>query len=1021
MKKLFKQLQDLFINHKRFFIPMTIILVSVTLVMILGYLGFRSILKQNLDIVNNNIINNIVYNLNTELKSCSQTVEMVAKEIRDTPSEEREKKLTWFASSMETLYGFDLKNVSFILDNKEYSYINPNYSITSQPWYNEVLQENNEINIFSETVDNTNHIVVEYSIAEPTIVVAVCFNEEKIYRDINYNSQAIGNIYIVNNEGIIISTNSDNIDPAATTIITGTGLDSVIPNSETYSQIMNTTSGVKSYIHNASKYRCYYNSIYEQWHVVMVSKESELYSGIIKMNIWEFILTICILIVVTILYYNSYASNLKTEAASKAQAAFFANMSHEIRTPLNAIIGMSEIILRRSITSEVRNDALSIHNAGTGLLTIINDILDLSKIDSGKFEIINDEYVFPSLITEVVNIISFRINNPDINFIININPNVPVRLIGDEVRLKQIIMNLLSNAVKFTHQGYIKMEIDWNFIDNEETTLSIKVSDTGIGIKEEELSTIFHEFQQADKKRNRTVSGTGLGLAISKRLAEQMGGTITVESQYGKGTSFTVTVKNKVKRYEPIAVVSENKKHTVIIYETNQVIIQNLRNTLKSLDVLYFICKTPEELLNVKNGTHLLFRTKWRKDIGKVFKQLNPRPRVIEVTDISEGGKENAVENRHIFLPLIGFQLADFLNEEFSNEYTVSSYDARDVVTIPDAKILIVDDNATNMAVAKGLLAQYQMQIDTADNGETAIEMIKKKKYDMVFMDNMMPGMSGIEATQKIRSTYGPYFQKLPIVALTATISRTAKEEFLTKGFNAYLSKPMDLNKLDTILHKYLEKKIVKISNMKTVEINEPTVEPNYDVLVDFDMGIKQLGGSKEAYLDILKVFVNDLKKKRNSLSTHLNNKNLSGFTIEVHAVKSAAANIKAAKLSKIAAKMEQFGKNGDMASIKENSSTLFDEMIKVAIACEEFIENAIPKNPEPVATQNSIPQEFVTNLKEACENLDMIRIELIFNQLNIYSYPLEIQQYINMLGSGIMEFDYDIISQAIEGLSKQN
>lgn len=1017
MKNIYNKIKALITYHYRFFMPMAIILTSVTLVMLFGCVGFRSILRNNIDIMCNSQVNNIIYDLNRDLKDCAQAVKAIAEEIKITPSEQREGKLQVLSTSFSTIYGLDLKNVSLFYDNVEYSYIDTQYKVSQQPWFEDIFNESEQIRIFSQPLDGTNRIVVTYSCIDPKIVVVVTLNEERIYRDYDYSSTNDYNIYIVNSEDIVVSTNADNPADNTTDVITGASISNIIPNEKVYSHIKSTQAGNDSYKYNGVKYKYYYNSIYNEWYVILLVKESVLYSHLTKMNLWEAVLTVCILFIVTLLYYNSYSSNLKTETASKAQAAFFANMSHEIRTPLNAIIGMSEIILRRNISTEVRNDALAIHNSGTGLLTIINDILDLSKIESGKFEIVNDEYFFPALIAEVVNIISFRLENPDVDFIIEVNPDMPVKLIGDEVRFKQILMNIITNAVKFTKKGYIKISLDWNYIDNEETTLTIKVEDTGIGIKEDEIKHLFVEFQQADIVRNRTVGGTGLGLAISKNLAEQMGGTITVESEYGKGTIFTITVKNKVKNYIPIASVSQSRNFNVAIYETNPVIIQNLRFTMKKLDVLYVICKTPQELLNVQNATHLLFRTKWRKEIASVYRELNPKPHVIEVTDMSQGSQEFAVERKHIFLPLIGFQLADFLNEEFDNEYTVSTYDTRDIFTIPTAQVLIVDDNPTNTAVAKGLLEQYKMKIDTADNGEAAIEMVQKKKYDMIFMDNMMPGLSGIETTQRIRGLIGKQYERLPIIALTATISRTAKEEFLSKGFNGYLSKPMDLNKLDAILHKYLENKMIKLSNINPSEIPDKVkVEPDFPI--DVNAGIQQLGGNKASYIEILRVFTKDLKNKRPELQKYINDGDWDLFTINVHAIKSSAANVRADKLSKIAKQMEQYGKDRDIISIKYNEKQLFNEITNVTIACDEFLKVEYTNNPS-LQAKGAIPIELIANLKDSCKNLDMVTIEEISKQLNAYIYPDEIQYYVNMLNNGVLEFDYSIIAKAIRGLEK--
>ena len=375
------------------------------------------------------------------------------------------------------------------------------------------------------------------------------------------------------------------------------------------------------------------------------------------------------------------------EATSRYKSEFLARMSHEIRTPMNAIIGMSELALREQNLEHARDHLATIKKSGTNLLSIINDILDFSKIESGKLEIVPADYLFSSLIDDVTNIIKIKMMESKLEFKVNIDGRIPRALIGDEARVRQILLNLLNNAIKYTPTGFVSFVVRGTAIDADHVTLTIDIADSGRGIKEEDIERLFDDFTQLDLVKNKRIEGTGLGLAITQSLVQAMGGDISVKSKYGEGSTFTVTLPQEVSR-----------------------------------------------------------------------------------------------------------------KEMFDSKITVSMFKS------PDARVLVVDDVVINRTVAKGLLAIYEVQVHTCESGEDAVETVKAKEFDLVFMDHMMPGMDGIEATAAIRGLEGERFQKLPIVALTANAISGVNEMFLKNGFNDYLSKPIDTQKLNAILEKWIPK-----------------------------------------------------------------------------------------------------------------------------------------------------------------------------------------------------------------------
>ena len=645
--------------------------------------------------------------------------------------------------------------------------------------------------------------------------------------------------------------------------------------------------------------------------------------GDYKTNMTGLFIAMMIVMAITFVIFNIFISGLlkplhKTmedlEAASKAKSDFLARMSHEIRTPMNAIIGMAELALRENIPTVVREHIITIKQAGNNLLSLINDILDFSKIERGKLEIVPGNYQFSSLIHDVVNVIKMRVVDSNISFVVNVDCNIPNHLFGDEIRIRQVLLNVLSNAVKYTKKGFVSFSVSGK-ITGDIVSLNIDVVDSGDGIKPEDLKKLFGEFVQVDLASHKGVEGTGLGLVITKKLVNAMGGDITVYSEYGKGSTFTITFSQKICSPEPLASIKKPKEKSVLVYEHNKVYADSIICTVDNLGVICHGAESDDsirEKLKAKDYTFLFVSYHLLKNAKIIINELNSKTRLVIITEI--GNVPSDVNLDVLAMPAYSVSVANILNGVPDR----SSYSTNESVSVvqfsaPTARILIVDDIGTNLKVAEGLMLPYKMTIDLCFSGAEAINAVKKNIYDLVFMDHMMPEMDGIETTKLIRkiNDKNPYYANLPIIALTANAVSGTKEMFLANSFNDFLSKPIDTSKLNLILGKWLPKeKQEKLSDTaKMATINESNSN---------EIEIEGLDIKKD--IVVLSVFYKDGLKKITEIKKCLEVNDYPLYITYMQALKSACISLGASDLSEKAEALETAGRQENFKFIDANN-----------------------------------------------------------------------------------------------------
>ena len=712
-------------------------------------------------------------------------------------------------------------------------------------------------------------------------------------------------------------------------------------------------------------------------------------------------------------------TNEELERVSRMKSDFLANMSHEIRTPMNAVIGLTELAIREKDTPELTDYLLQIQNSGRNLLNIINDILDYSKIESGKMDIVEDEYEPFDELYDIANALYTRVEGKPVELFVVIKSDMPHKLKGDAMRIRQVLINLANNAIKFTKEGIVRIEVSTEHLSDDTVNMVYHVIDTGIGIKEEDIKKLFISFSQVDSRRNRLVEGTGLGLAISQRLVNAMNGDIGVTSKYGEGSDFYFSVPQKIiDDSNDLLVEGADTKRAFIVYEDDDM-AHIFIDEMERLGVNGHMLKDIDLYKGTGENDIFFFKEERYDDRARAFFEKNKNATgVVLVANSSDF--EPDMDNIHIMRrPLTTMTMVRTLNGRYHKVRKIDegkTYKAGFIC--PDAKILVVDDNEINLMISQGLISPLKAEVDTADGGIKAYEMIKDKAYDIVFMDHMMPDVDGVDATKMIRAE-GDKIHQPVIIALSANVMEEAKALFEEAGMDGFVPKPVEVRILTEAIKKNLpEDKIIPYSGGDEVADEEGSEKNAEEAIkvegLSTEKAAKALG-SAALYNKVLKEYCRSGPDKLSLIAEDVENENWSDYTIKVHALKSSSRQIGALELGDLAEDLEKAGKAGDIDKIH----ALNPDAIKMYSDLIGKLEKAFPAEEEndinkPLITEEGL-KEITDSLRSACEDLDLDKMEAAGDKLKVHSYDDAVKEDIKALIKAIADVDVDKCTEIID------